>query len=88
MRKGIFLLLAYAFLLATMVAVGHFHDDGCDHDGCPKCIVLHHSKSPDIVFENIDFAPKIAAIDYVILQANYNFPVRQITPSEIRPPTA
>jgi hypothetical protein len=86
MRKRAFLLLAAVFFVSTLVAVGHFHDDGCNHDDCPKCIVLHHSKSPDIVFDSIDLAPEFAATDYVILQANFNFPVRQITPSEIRPP--
>ena len=88
MRKRISIFLAVAFFFSTLIAVAHHHADECDHHDCPECQVLHHVKSPDVTFINIDLLPEFAATEYVILQSNFNFPVRQIAPSEIRPPQA
>jgi hypothetical protein len=88
MRKRVSLLLAAVFFFSTLIVVAHHHADEADHHDCPECVVLHHAKTIDTTFVNIDLSPEFVATEYVILQLNFNIPVQQISPSEIRPPPA
>jgi hypothetical protein len=87
-KKYLSIIFAATFFLSTLVMVSHHHADESDHHDCPECIALHHSKSADIGYACIDLSPEAASTSYVIPQTKQHLPVRQINPSEIRPPPA